>query len=52
MAQIPPFDADGLLPPGDYEVSIDELRQSILVLGPDDPKDHPSWDSPWREQLA
>jgi hypothetical protein len=31
MATIPPFDQDGLLPPGDYEVSLDELRQSILV---------------------
>ena len=52
MATIPPFDPDGLLPPGDYEVSLDELRQSILVRGPADPKDHPSWDGPWRERLV
>jgi hypothetical protein len=26
------FDADGPLPPGDYEVSFDELRQSVLVV--------------------
>jgi hypothetical protein len=52
MGLIPPFDSDGLLPPGDYEVSLDELRQSMLVLGPGDPKRHPSWDGPWRGQLA
>ena len=28
MGPIPAFEADGLLPPGDYEVSFDELRQS------------------------
>src|ERR1035441_5067908 len=52
MAVIPPFDPDGLLPPGDYEVSLDELRQSSLVLGPNNPREYPSWDSPWREQLV
>ena len=43
MATIPPFDADGLLPPNDYELSLDELRQSILVLGPGNPAAYPSW---------
>jgi hypothetical protein len=52
MAVIPPFDPDGLLPPGDYEVSLGELRHSILVLGPGSPKGYPSWDRPWRDQLA
>jgi hypothetical protein len=52
MAGIPTFEADGLLPPGDYEVSFDELRQSVLVLGPGDPKDYPSWDGVWRERLV
>ena len=33
MSAFPPFDSDGLLPPGDYEVSFDELRNSALVLG-------------------
>ena len=37
MATIPPFDSDGLLPPSDYELSLDELRGSILVAGPGDP---------------
>jgi hypothetical protein len=31
MPIIPPFDSDGLLPPGDYELSFDELRQSRLA---------------------
>lgn len=52
MAVIPPFEPDGLLPPGDYEVSFGELRQSVLVLGPGDPKDCPSWDARWREWLV
>src|ERR1700683_1994784 len=47
MAVIPPFEPDGLLPPGDYEVSFDELRRSPLVLGPHDPAEYPSWDRPW-----
>jgi hypothetical protein len=52
MATIPPFDADGLLPPNDYELSLDELRQSILVSGPGNPAAYPSWDQPWRERLV
>ncbi len=52
MAMIPPFDADGLLPPSDYELSLDELRQSILVSGPRDLIAYPSWDKPWRERLV
>ena len=39
-------------PPGDYEVSFDELRQSLLVLGPRDPREHTSWDTPWRQELV
>jgi hypothetical protein len=52
MSTIPPFDADGLLPPHDYEVSFDELRQSILVAGPGDKVAYPSWDQSWRERLV
>jgi hypothetical protein len=50
--KIPPFTADGLLPPGDYEVSLDELRGSILVTGPDDARSHPNWDAQWRATLV
>jgi len=47
---IPKFDADGLLPPGDYEVSFEELRHSVLVVGGADRPE--TWDSPWRERLV
>ena len=47
----PPFESDGLLPPGDYEMSFDELRNSALVLGPVVTADQSSWDMPWRLKL-
>lgn len=28
------FNKDGLLPPGDYELTLNKLRDSILVNGP------------------
>ena len=49
MPTIPPFDADSVLPPGDYEVTFDELRASILASGPDDGR--ASWDAAWRLRL-
>jgi uncharacterized protein DUF6932 len=52
MSVIPPFDSDGLLPAGDYEVPFDELRRSPLVLGPHDPNENPAWDRHWREELV
>jgi hypothetical protein len=52
MPPIPTFDSEGLLPPADYEVSFDELRRSVLVLGPHGPDEHSSWDEPWRAQLV
>lgn len=52
MAVIPPFDADGLLPSGDFELSFDELRASILVLGPAGPGDSVTWDADWRGKLV
>jgi hypothetical protein len=52
MIEIPPFNPDGLLPPGDYEVSFDELRRSILVDGPRDSSGSTSWDRRWRERLV
>jgi hypothetical protein len=52
MATIPDFQKDGLLPPGDYEVSFAEIRRSVLVSGPGDPKRYPNWDAPWREALV
>jgi hypothetical protein len=48
---IPKFSEVGTLPPGDYAATFDELRQSVLVLGPPS-KRSPSWDSSWRLHLV
>ncbi len=52
MATIPPFQSDGLLPPGDCEVSFEELRASVLVTGPTGAAASPSWDADWRAKLV
>jgi hypothetical protein len=52
MPAIPPFESGGLLPPGDYEVSFEELQHSTLVLGPNDPSMYASWDARWRRRLV
>ena len=44
------FDEDGLLPEGDYPMTIAELRDSLLVHGPGNTC--PQWDSKWRLQLV
>lgn len=49
---IPPFQPDGLLPPGDYEVSFEELRRSVLVTGPQRAEPTSAWDAPWRLHLV
>lgn len=38
---LPDFDADGCLPAGDYELTLAELRASILVQGPAGKGDQP-----------
>ncbi|WP_251951899.1 DUF6932 family protein [Salinibacter ruber] len=50
---IPDFTDERLLPPGDYEVTFEELRKSILVAGPD--SESPwgeEWDAEWRGYLT
>jgi hypothetical protein len=47
---IPDFDADGLLPPGDYEVSFAELHRSVLVTG--SASRQANWDVSWRSKLV
>lgn len=47
MGIIPPFTDDGVLPPGDYEVTFEELRVSPLVVN-----DLPDWDTSWRLYLV
>jgi hypothetical protein len=49
---IPTFQPNGLLPPGDYEVSLDELRRSVLVSGPLESSERGAWDSGWRSRLV
>ena len=46
------FTADGLLPPGDYTLSLADLRNSILVLGPTGRHAISGWDVEWRLQLV
>ena len=41
-----------MLPAGDYEVTFDELRKSVLTVGPEDKSKYPNWDSAWREWLV
>ena len=50
MSVIPTFNDDGLLPPGDYELEFDQLRQSVLALGPT-LGGSPNWDTAWRLRL-
>ena len=50
---LPGFTEEDLLPPGDYEVTFEELRESILVVGPG--SESPwgeEWDTEWREHLT
>lgn len=50
---IPDFTDQGLLPPGDYEVTFEELRKSVLVEGPaPDSVWRENWDAEWREHLT
>jgi hypothetical protein len=41
-----------MLPPGDYELTLEELRASALVVGPADRAGHPHWDAAWRGELV
>lgn len=47
---LPRLTLDGLLPPGDHPLTIDELRQSYLVTG--EGLNVPGWDSTWRAELV
>lgn len=47
---IPNFE-DGLLPVGTYEVTLDELRASVLVHGCGDLREK-NWDTAWRNKLV
>ncbi len=47
---LPNFTNDGYLPPADYALTLDELRRSMLVVGPD--TGYPNWDGDWRARLV
>jgi hypothetical protein len=47
---LPAFDADGMLPPGDYVLTLDELRASALVTGIG--VGSPTWNAQWRASLV
>lgn len=47
---LPPFDEAGLLPPGDYPLTLEQLKRSMLVRGPLLAPD--DWDQAWRGQLV
>lgn len=49
--RLPRFTEDGRLPPGDYELTLEELAASHLVAGPED-VENSNWDAAWRERLV
>lgn len=48
--KLPQFTEDGLLPPGDYPLSMEELRSSYLVTG--EGLNSKTWDVDWRASLV
>jgi uncharacterized protein DUF6932 len=46
---LPSFRRDGLLPPGEYELTIEQLLVSALVVGPSNAG---SWNANWRRKLV
>jgi hypothetical protein len=50
--QLPGFTKDGLLPAGDYPLTLAELASSLLVTGPADQEEYPNWDAAWRGRLV
>lgn len=51
MSSLPPFTNDGLLPPADYTFTLEELRTSVLVNGPQPLCEDSDWDAQWRLKL-
>jgi hypothetical protein len=50
VSVLPPFDPDGLLPAGDYDLTFEELRGSRLVTGTGVASER--WDATWRASLV
>ncbi|MAX24158.1 MAG: hypothetical protein CMJ19_06610 [Phycisphaeraceae bacterium] len=49
---LPPFTDDGLLPPADYTLTLDEVRASVLIEDPQPSREDSHWDSGWRLKLV
>lgn len=49
---LPPFTSEGSLAAGDYPLTLAQLRESMLVLGPAGPGHRPTWNAAWRLQLV
>jgi hypothetical protein len=49
---VPDFNSDGVLPAGDYSLSIAQLKVSKLVVGGVPPSASPNWDAAWRLRLV
>jgi len=47
---LPDFTEEGVLPAGDYSMTLSELLESSLVEGPQ--RGHPGWDRSWRARLV
>lgn len=50
--ELPQFTNDGVLPPGDHELTLEELETSFLVHGPCDELRYPNWERSWRLKLV
>ncbi len=48
---LPDFTPSGLLPPGEFALTLAELRSSTLVRGPERGA-NPAWDATWRAYLV
>jgi hypothetical protein len=47
---LPAFTDEGLLPPGDYHLTTEQLHESMLVVGPGG--NYTNWDVKWRRSLV
>ena len=47
---LPEFNSEGLLPAGDYPLTLGQLKNSLLVNGPI--QGYPDWDREWRSTLV
>jgi hypothetical protein len=47
---LPEFTPEGVLPAGDYSLTLNQLEVSMLVIGPTG--GYPEWDAEWRKQLV